>query len=114
MISGVHRIQKGARTLGRFKVKRSIYIRPALANCTLKRRERRAPSVVPRFWLLGLLCVVWPLIFTRPLCAAESGATNEYAAVNAIFTEHCLDCHGAQEPKGHLVLEDFDSLMKGG
>ena len=45
---------------------------------------------------------------------ADTGATNEYTAVNAIFTEHCLDCHGSQDPEGHFVLEDFDSLMKGG
>ena len=44
----------------------------------------------------------------------DSVSTNEYTRVNAIFREHCLDCHGSQDPEGHFVLEDFDSLMKGG
>jgi WD40 repeat protein len=34
--------------------------------------------------------------------------------VDAIFTAHCLDCHGSKDPEGDLVLESFDSLMKGG
>lgn len=44
--------------------------------------------------------------------AVESG--NDYAAVSAIFSEHCLDCHAAQEPEGKLVMETFETLMKGG
>ena len=43
-----------------------------------------------------------------------SAAENNYAAVDAIFNEHCVDCHGSVEPEGKFVLEDFDSLMKGG
>ncbi|MDB6108297.1 MAG: Planctomycete cytochrome [Pedosphaera sp.] len=39
---------------------------------------------------------------------------NEYAPVDAIFNEHCMDCHGAQEPEGKFVLEDYASLLKGG
>lgn len=67
--------------------------------------------------LSGLLplCLMGPaLLVANQVVAAESGSTNEYTAVNAIFTEHCLDCHGSQDPEGHFVLEDFDSLMKGG
>jgi WD40 repeat protein len=60
------------------------------------------------------ICAFASLFFISNLTAAESGETNEYAAVNAIFTEHCLDCHGSQDPEGHFVLEDFDALMKGG
>lgn len=67
-------------------------------------------SIIYRF-VPGVLA---SLLFISNLTAAESGATNEYAAINAIFTEHCLDCHGSQDPEGHFVLEDFDSLMKGG
>ncbi len=63
---------------------------------------------------LVVLCVLAFLLSVSSLTAAESGATNDYTAVNTIFTEHCLDCHGAQDPEGHFVLEDFDSLMKGG
>ena len=63
---------------------------------------------------MRICAVCCSLFFISHLTAAESGETNEYAAVNAIFTEHCLDCHGSQDPEGHFVLEDFDALMKGG
>ena len=52
--------------------------------------------------------------FISNLSAADLPATNEYAAVDAIFTQHCLDCHAAQDPEGKFVLESFDSLMQGG
>ena len=45
---------------------------------------------------------------------AETAVTNEYAPVDSIFAHQCLDCHGAQDPEGKLVLESFDDLMKGG
>jgi len=38
----------------------------------------------------------------------------DYTAVDAIFAQHCLDCHASKDPEGQLVLESFDSLMKGG
>jgi hypothetical protein len=31
-----------------------------------------------------------------------------------LFQEHCLDCHGKQDPEGGLVMEDHAALMKGG
>src|SRR5437016_1044743 len=46
--------------------------------------------------------------------AAETLATNDYSAVDAIFTKHCLECHEAKDPEANLVLESFESLMKGG
>src|ERR1700687_5778708 len=39
---------------------------------------------------------------------------NDYAAADAVFQKHCLDCHAAQEPEANLVLETFESLMQGG
>ena len=45
---------------------------------------------------------------------SRGAATNDYSAVSAIFAEHCLDCHAAQEPEGKLVMETFEALMKGG
>jgi WD40 repeat protein/mono/diheme cytochrome c family protein len=45
---------------------------------------------------------------------AENHSTNDYAAVAAIFGQHCLDCHASQEPEGKLVMETFATLMKGG
>jgi mono/diheme cytochrome c family protein len=53
------------------------------------------------------------LLLPAPLIRAAE-RTNDYAAVAAIFSQHCLDCHAAQEPEGGLVMETFESLMKGG
>ena len=39
---------------------------------------------------------------------------NGYAPVQSIFAEHCLDCHAASDPEGKLVLENFETLSKGG
>ncbi|MDB6056839.1 MAG: Planctomycete cytochrome [Verrucomicrobiales bacterium] len=38
----------------------------------------------------------------------------DYAAVDTIFSKHCLDCHDSKEPEAKLVLENYDALMKGG
>src|SRR6266446_2328884 len=46
--------------------------------------------------------------------AADVKPANDYAAVDAIFFKHCLDCHAAQDPEAKLVLESFETLMKGG
>jgi mono/diheme cytochrome c family protein len=59
-------------------------------------------------WLLTVL------LFPSGIRARAAGKTNDYAAVAAIFAGHCLDCHAAQEPEGRLVMETFESLMKGG
>jgi len=46
--------------------------------------------------------------------AATPPANSDYSAVDAVFNAHCLDCHAATEPEGQLVLEHFETLMKGG
>ncbi len=48
------------------------------------------------------------------LVCGEDANGRDYAAVDAIFSKHCLDCHASQDPEGKLVLENFDGLMKGG
>ena len=48
------------------------------------------------------------------LVSASNAAQPDYASVDGIFTKHCLDCHASKDPEGELVLESFDSLMKGG
>jgi WD40 repeat protein len=45
---------------------------------------------------------------------AASASAQEYKAVDAIFSKSCLDCHSSKDPDGKLVLEDFDSLIRGG
>ena len=67
-------------------------------------------------WLGCLRCfipVLIGLVFAANAIAAEP-PTNDYSAVDAIFTEHCLECHGSQDPEAKLVMESFDLLMKGG
>lgn len=53
-------------------------------------------------------------MFSMRPCAAQTSPTKDYAAVAAIFTKHCLDCHSAPDPEAKLVMETFDDLKKGG
>jgi len=46
--------------------------------------------------------------------AAPSTQPPDYTSVDAIFTKYCLDCHASKDPEGELVLESFETLMKGG
>ncbi|PYJ62597.1 MAG: hypothetical protein DME24_03150, partial [Verrucomicrobia bacterium] len=46
--------------------------------------------------------------------AAGSAEPPDYSAIDAIFTEYCLDCHGSTEPEGKLIMESHELLMKGG
>src|SRR5437773_256024 len=55
--------------------------------------------------LLGVLVSWW---------FVSSAATPDYTEVDAIFSKHCLDCHESKEPEANLVLESFETLMKGG
>src|SRR5437899_252444 len=47
-------------------------------------------------------------------CSADELTRASYAAVDSIFSKYCLDCHASKDPEGELVLESFDTLMKGG
>ena len=58
-----------------------------------------------------LAAVVLALLALR---SPADAATNDYAEVHAIFLKSCLECHASDEPEGNLVLETFDTLMKGG
>jgi WD40 repeat protein/mono/diheme cytochrome c family protein len=65
----------------------------------------------PSTRLMGLALVV---LAGARLLAADAAPPHDFAAVEALFAKHCLDCHAAQDPEGKLVLETFDALMKGG
>src|SRR5437764_5134218 len=67
-------------------------------------------------WVMAAGIVFSLCVFGLPRAAgaAETLVTNDYSAVDAIFTKHCLECHEAKDPEANLVLESFDSLMKGG
>jgi hypothetical protein len=63
----------------------------------------------------GHLFLLFVIIAGTVTCsAAESAHTNDYSTVDATFAKHCLDCHASKDPEGELVLESFESLMKGG
>jgi mono/diheme cytochrome c family protein/sugar lactone lactonase YvrE len=49
-----------------------------------------------------------------PTLRAAEQQSIDYSALDAIFSQHCLDCHAAQDPEGDFVLESFETLMKGG
>lgn len=48
------------------------------------------------------------------LAGFSAAAAADFSAVAKIFSDHCLDCHGVQEPDGQLVLETYELMMKGG
>src|SRR5262245_21678121 len=54
------------------------------------------------------------IVVSMLLVTYATHAAPDYSAVDSIFTQHCLDCHEAKEPEGKLVLESFDTLIKGG
>src|SRR5262245_17429451 len=55
-----------------------------------------------------------PALILLFLAEVSNAQGPDYASVDAIFTKHCLDCHASKDPEGELVLESFESLMKGG
>jgi WD40 repeat protein len=55
-----------------------------------------------------------PTVLFLWLAGAANATQSDYASVDTIFGKHCLDCHASKDPEGELVLESFDSLMKGG
>ena len=61
--------------------------------------------------LVGVLLECF--IPTLATTAAESPRA-DYAAVEAVFSKHCLDCHAAQDPEAKLVLESYADFLKGG
>src|SRR5436305_3682270 len=42
------------------------------------------------------------------------GTDISYEYVHAIFAKHCVSCHAGAEPEAELVLESYESWMKGG
>jgi tricorn protease-like protein len=68
--------------------------------------------------LLAFFDHLLPVLFFLGLVTVSSGAQlpqpNDYASIDAIFSKYCLDCHASKDPEGDLVLETFDTLMKGG
>jgi WD40 repeat protein len=43
-----------------------------------------------------------------------AAAGSEFTQVARILRENCLECHAAQDPEAHFVMETYETLMKGG
>src|SRR5438045_5040619 len=76
--------------------------------------ENRIRAAAACEFTAGMLLCLGLLLFDASANAAEAFSTNDYSAVDAIFTRHCLECHEAKDPEANLVLENFQSLIKGG
>ncbi|MSU35744.1 MAG: hypothetical protein EXS36_11685 [Pedosphaera sp.] len=71
------------------------------------RNRSSSPRIAASLWILG----GW-LGFVSP--SVLLGQTADFADVDALIQEHCVECHGVKDPEGSLVLETFEGLMKGG
>lgn len=49
----------------------------------------------------------------KPL-APKKTATPKYAAVQTIFNEHCIGCHGAERARAGINLSNYKAVMEGG
>src|SRR5262249_20151021 len=86
---------------------------PALQQSLLNIRPFsffRQSDFVIRHWLV----LAGTIIACSTAFSAAPVSATDYFAIDAIFAKHCLDCHGSQDPEGKLVLESFETLLKGG
>src|SRR5947207_6725232 len=60
------------------------------------------------------LCITAVLALVAPALAADAAPKPTYSQVRAIFAQHCLSCHDSKEQEGSLILETYQSLLKGG
>ncbi len=64
--------------------------------------------------------IIFPVIGLIFLCGLPAlpdlpaAEKTDYESVHAIFDRHCMDCHESKDPEANLILENFESLMKGG
>lgn len=45
---------------------------------------------------------------------AQTNAPVSYDAVEALLSQHCLECHDAKDPEGGLALTSQEAMLKGG
>jgi WD40 repeat protein len=62
--------------------------------------------------LVSLICRLQPLQADEP--AAPEARIDFATQVMPLLQRNCTACHHAKKPEGGLVLESYDSLMKGG
>src|SRR5437899_6060628 len=87
-------------------------------NAKTQRREDAKRSAICKFRFAPLRLSVIALsavvaLYSSRAQAAEPASTN-FSAVAAIFEKHCLDCHASEDPEARLVLENYETLLKGG
>ncbi|MDB5171630.1 MAG: repeat-containing protein, partial [Phycisphaerales bacterium] len=62
-----------------------------------------------RSFLFAIICVIG---WTANVTTAADAPT--FSQVHAILAQRCMSCHDAKESEGELVMESYESLMKGG
>src|SRR5205809_8055806 len=62
----------------------------------------------------GLIASVNWFCLVAPFAAAEAKAPDYATQVAPIFRKYCTGCHNAKDAEGGLVLESYDTLLKGG
>src|ERR1043166_5045773 len=76
---------------------------------------RSLTPAMPLFVRFPALAMIFLLSsWTHPDATAAHAISTNFSPVAAIFEKHCLDCHGNQDPEGKLVLETYETLLKGG
>ena len=72
-------------------------------------RGRGRPRSCSRLTTLGASAFVIGAFFLLfPLHSAD------FSVLEPLLQEHCVECHGAKEPEGGLVLESYADFLKGG
>ncbi len=61
-----------------------------------------------------LRVLFWAVCLVAPLAAAEPKVPDYTAQIAPIFRKYCTGCHNAGEAEGGLVLESYETLLKGG
>ena len=84
------------------------FFKPAPSMIHRPNQERKIPDHFCRAICLQVFFCLFLLL--PKLVYGEPG----YETVHAIFDKHCMDCHESKDPEANLVLESFESLMKGG
>lgn len=67
-----------------------------------------------RHRLFIVVACLFAVIHSLGLTGAEAAAPVDFADLELIFFKHCVECHGAKDPDGSLVLETYETLLKGG
>lgn len=48
------------------------------------------------------------------IAVSSSVHSADFSGIEPLLQEHCVECHGAKDPEGGLVLESIEGIIKGG